>query len=59
MFIFFALQLKTMSTAERKAREKEELKVLILKASMKLFVEKGIEQTTIRNIAASKFATLT
>jgi len=40
-----------MSTAERKAREKEELKVLILKASMKLFVEKGIEQTTIRSIA--------
>ena len=40
-----------MSTAERKAREKEELKVLILKASMKLFVEKGIDQTTIRNIA--------
>ena len=51
MFIFFALQLKTMSTAERKVREKEELKVLILKASMKLFVEKGIDQTTIRNIA--------
>ena len=40
-----------MSTAERKAREKEELKTLILKASMKLFVENGIEQTTIRNIA--------
>ena len=40
-----------MSTAERKAREKEELKTLILKASMKLFVEKGIGQTTIRNIA--------
>ena len=40
-----------MSSAERKAREKEELKTLILKASMKLFVEKGIDQTTIRNIA--------
>ena len=40
-----------MSSADRKAREKEELKTLILKASMKLFVEKGIEQTTIRNIA--------
>lgn len=40
-----------MSSADRKAREKEELKALILKASMKLFVEKGIEQTTIRNIA--------
>ena len=40
-----------MSSAERKAREKEDLKALILKASMKLFVEKGIAQTTIRNIA--------
>jgi len=40
-----------MSTADRKAREKEDLKALILKASMKLFVERGIEQTTIRNIA--------
>jgi AcrR family transcriptional regulator len=40
-----------MSSADRKAREKEELKALILKASMKLFVDKGIEQTTIRNIA--------
>jgi AcrR family transcriptional regulator len=40
-----------MSSADRKAREKEELKTLLLKASMKLFVEKGIEQTTIRNIA--------
>lgn len=40
-----------MSTAERKAREKEALKALILKAAKKLFVEKGIEQTTIRNIA--------
>lgn len=40
-----------MSSADRKAREKEELKALILKASMKLFVEKGIEKTTIRNIA--------
>lgn len=40
-----------MSIAERKVREKEELKAQILKASMMLFVEKGIEQTTIRNIA--------
>ena len=42
-----------MSVAERKARQKEELKALILKAARKLFVEKGIEQTTIRNIADS------
>jgi len=42
-----------MGTTERKAREKEELKALILKAARKLFVEKGIGQTTIRNIADS------
>lgn len=42
-----------MSTKDRKAREKEELKSLILKNAQKLFVEKGIEQTTIRNIADS------
>lgn len=40
-----------MSVADRKAREKEALKALILKGAKKLFLEKGIEQTTIRNIA--------
>lgn len=40
-----------MSTAERKAREKDALKALILKGAKKLFLERGIEQTTIRNIA--------
>lgn len=40
-----------MGTAERKAKEKEELKHLILEGAKKLFVEKGIEHTTIRNIA--------
>ena len=40
-----------MSVADRKAREKEALKMLILKGAKKLFLEKGIEQTTIRNIA--------
>lgn len=40
-----------MGIAERKAKEKEELKKLILQAAQKLFSEKGIEQTTIRNIA--------
>jgi len=40
-----------MGIAERKAKEKEELKKLILQAAKKLFAEKGIEQTTIRNIA--------
>ncbi len=40
-----------MGTAERKAKEKEELKDLILSAAKKLFIEKGVEQTKIRNIA--------
>lgn len=41
-----------MGISERKAKEKEELKFLILQAAKKLFVEKGIEQTTIRKIAS-------
>lgn len=40
-----------MTIADRKAREKENLKTLILQGAKKLFLEKGIEQTTIRNIA--------
>lgn len=40
-----------MSVADRKAREKEALRSLILKGAKKLFLERGIEQTTIRNIA--------
>lgn len=40
-----------MSIGDRKAREKEALKALILKGAKRLFIEKGIEQTTIRNIA--------
>lgn len=40
-----------MGISERKAKEKEELKSLILMAAKKLFLERGIEQTTIRNIA--------
>ena len=40
-----------MSITERKAKEKEELRALILKGAKKLFIENGIEQTTIRNIA--------
>jgi len=51
MFIFFVLKLVFMGIAERKERQKEELKALILKAARKLFVERGITQTTIRNIA--------
>lgn len=40
-----------MGTIERKLKEKTELRSLILAAAQKLFVEKGIEQTTLRNIA--------
>ncbi|MDO3643969.1 TetR/AcrR family transcriptional regulator [Mucilaginibacter sp. L3T2-6] len=40
-----------MGTAERKIKEKEELRELILKSARKLFVENGVAQTTIRSIA--------
>jgi AcrR family transcriptional regulator len=53
VFIFFVAEINSMAIADRKAKEKEELKALILKAARKLFVEKGIGQTTIRNIADS------
>jgi AcrR family transcriptional regulator len=40
-----------MSTLDRKAREREELRNLILTSAQRQFVKNGIEQTTIRNIA--------
>lgn len=40
-----------MGISESKVKEKEALKALILRAAKRLFVEKGIEKTTIRNIA--------
>lgn len=40
-----------MSISERKQKEKEALRLLILNGAKKLFVERGIEYTTIRNIA--------
>jgi AcrR family transcriptional regulator len=40
-----------MGVAERKIREKEELREQILKAAKKLFIERGFEKTSIRNIA--------
>lgn len=49
--IYLLKNLLDMSVADRKAREKEALRELILKGAKKLFLEKGIEQTTIRNIA--------
>lgn len=42
-----------MSISDRKAKEKEDLKALILQSARKLFVQKGVEQTTIRSIADS------
>jgi AcrR family transcriptional regulator len=41
-----------MGTTERREKEKEELKALILRAAKKLFTEKGIDQTSIRKIAS-------
>lgn len=40
-----------MTIATRKERQKEELKTKILEAAKALFIEKGFEQTSIRNIA--------
>lgn len=42
-----------MGTAERKIEDKERLRSLILQAAKKLFIEKGIEHTTMRSIADS------
>ncbi len=42
-----------MGIAERKIEDKERLRSLILQAAKKLFVEKGIEHTTMRNISES------
>lgn len=40
-----------MSVAARKQREKEDMRNLILDAARKIFLDKGYEQTSIRNIA--------
>jgi len=40
-----------MTIATRKQREKEEMRQLILEAAKKIFLEKGYEQASIRNIA--------
>ncbi|MHA7128546.1 TetR/AcrR family transcriptional regulator [Algoriphagus namhaensis] len=40
-----------MGISDRKEREKEELKTAILQAAKKLFLEKGVEKTSMRNIA--------
>lgn len=40
-----------MGITDRKEREKEELKETILKAAKILFLEKGVEKTSMRNIA--------
>src|SRR5215471_13865816 len=40
-----------MSIAERKQREKEEMRSLILDAARKIFLAKGYEEASIRNIA--------
>ena len=40
-----------MGIKERKENEKSEMKELILKTAMKLFLDKGFNNITIRNIA--------
>src|SRR3954447_23130249 len=40
-----------MTIANRKERQKEELKTKILQAAKELFMERGFEETSIRNIA--------
>ncbi len=40
-----------MTIANRKERQKEELKAKILQAAKELFMQKGFEETSIRNIA--------
>ncbi len=40
-----------MGIPERRAKEKEEIKKLILEAARKLFISEGVENTTIRKIA--------
>lgn len=40
-----------MGITERKNKEKQELKALILEAARTLFLERGIEETSMRNIA--------
>ena len=40
-----------MGIAERKEKQKSDIKKMILEASMKLFVEEGFENVTIRKIA--------
>ena len=40
-----------MGIVERKEREKEDMRRLILNAARKLFLEQGYEKTSIRNIA--------
>jgi AcrR family transcriptional regulator len=51
VFIYFWVFNKNMGIPERKEREKEELRERILSAAKMLFLEKGVEKTSIRNIA--------
>lgn len=49
--MFASLINNTMGIIERKEREREEMRKLILDAARKLFLENGFEKVSIRNIA--------
>jgi AcrR family transcriptional regulator len=45
------IEILKMTIANRKERQKEELRGKILEAAKALFIERGFEETSIRNIA--------
>ena len=51
MFSIFTLLIKHMGISQRKEREKEEMRRLILDAANRIFREKGFDGVSIRNIA--------
>ncbi len=44
---------QTMGLKERKARDREEMRETILQSAHQLFVDKGFDDVSIRNIAES------
>ncbi|MDR0419730.1 MAG: TetR/AcrR family transcriptional regulator [Prevotellaceae bacterium] len=52
MVIIFTENLKIMGIKKRKERERAEMRSLILSTAKKLLIERGYEQTSVRNIAS-------